>query len=315
MTTLYNRTETNVKTVQIIQEIETRQIGQTKQDHVVSGTYSLKDITTCWAAAFDGHGTNQAIDIIRNADMNTIMQSDTPHKLLQELIQADSTLQERSRSGSTMVYAKVTPFENHTNIEVVNIGDSSALVMVNDKPIFVTTPHNCKNGAEILRLITEHRITMQFSIIQMGTTFEVMSPTTVSIKQGLYIRFIDSIGKYYELTPSQSLGHDGMTGFAPTITNIRVLPSDNVRIFLFSDGVGDVLPTEGLASASTFAFMKSVSSTTELLNEAERRWCQEWMCNIEHDTTTQHLSSFESNGYDDCCCAMMSITPANIPVL
>jgi serine/threonine protein phosphatase PrpC len=300
-----------IETVNIIQEIETRQIGPSKQDHVAHGSYTSVDgIKTYWSAVFDGHGTNQSIDIIRGADLDTIMKSSQPWIPLQELIQTDpqATPQDKLKSGSTMVYAKMTIEQLNILVEIVNIGDSTGMLIVNNQPMFITEAHDAKNAKEIFRLMDEKRVCQKRPIIHKASNFDLISPTALNSRRGTYIQFIHPTQYVdYELSPSQSLGHDGLTGLAPTVSTFRLKHNDQIKILLFSDGVGDILPTEGLASASTLSFMTTAKTTTEILDEAERRWKQEWTMHDLYRPSYTSKAHFPKNGYDDCCCGMIQV--------
>ena len=315
---LYDKQQSIFRTQYITQEIETRQLGRTKQDHAAHGSYVVGpqgsiQIKTYWAAVFDGHGNNQTIDVIRNADIAKIMEKKRPYEELQALIQLDtmSNAEQRLRSGSTMIYAKVTPTNHYTDIEIVNIGDSSATLFVNNQPIFVTEPHDHKNGEEIARLFKESRVDFKDPFYKKDTDFEVVSPTDLNSKDITYIKFSEGVC----LGPSQSLGHNGVTGIKPTITRYRALRTDNVKVVLFSDGVSTIMPVEGLLSKITLDFMK-YNSTTDILNEAERKWKQEWTLHNGTElanwfTKVSINTTFTPDVYDDCACASIRVTYKN----
>ena len=318
---LYDKKQAVFKTQYITQEMETRQLGRTKQDHVAHGSYivgpqGLVHIKTYWSVLFDGHGNNQAINAIRASDINRIMEKSRPYDDLQKLIQDDpmSTLEERIRSGSTMVYAKVTPTNHYTDIEIVNIGDSSAVLFVNYQPVFVTQQHDHTNGSEIARLFSEVRVDTKEPFYKRDSDFEVVSPTDIITKDTTYIKFSNGVC----LGPSQSLGHDGITGIKPTITSYRALKTDNIKVVLFSDGISSVMPVSGLLTHSTVDFMKD-KTTTDILNEAEHKWKKPWnLHNVleVHDgvelasslTRVSMNSNFTPDVYDDCACSMIDVS-------
>ena len=77
--------------LRIDSEIETRQLGRSKQDHVAYGNYpsSSPDTHTYWIATFDGHGNNQAPNRIRSAPLDEFMQKPTSWAQLQGFINSD----------------------------------------------------------------------------------------------------------------------------------------------------------------------------------------------------------------------------------
>lgn len=291
--------------------IETRQLCS-RQDHVAHGYYSsTPENHTYWLAVFDGHGKDQVPNQIRNANLQEIMKGPTPWLDLQTIIQADKVNTHiKNCSGSTMIYAKVNIAPTHIDLVINNIGDSTGVVFLNDEPIFVTTPQDYENGAEMARIIKENRVDVKNPFLLKGQNFDLISPTTLRSVEGKYVVFNGPHGRP-ELSMTQCLGHNGITGLKPDTTVFRFNRTDKIRVCLCSDGVSDVMPVNGLVSSSTFPFM---TSTTKLLDEAERRWKQEWKVQSGSNWTNTYSTSFPTNGYDDCCCAMISIQPIIVPI-
>ena len=296
-------------TVRIESEIATRQIGRSQQDHVALGDYSSPDTDThtYWITALDGHGNNQAPNKIRSAPLGEFMQKPISWSHLQTFINSDPTTdgQTKLKSGSTMVYAKAEISPTGIEVTITNIGDSTAVVFLNDELIFVTTPQDYENGVEMARIIKENRVNIQMPLVKQDSNFEVLSPTTLRTIEGTYIEFVSPQGGQ-TLSMSQSLGHCGITGLKPDVTVFNFQRTDRIKVVLFSDGVSDVLPLIGAVAASTIPFM---ATPTTLLDEAERRWKQEWNVHSGTDLRKIYQTKFPKNGYDDCCCAMMTIQP------
>ena len=292
----------------IQQEIEVRQIGIKGQDHAAHGNYTKDGITTYWSVIFDGHGSNETIHIIRSADMNTIMQENDPHLTLQKIIEEKD--RSRTASGSTMVYAKLHHYQTYRELEIVNIGDSQAVLFINGKWIFMTEPHTCNNGKEIARLIKDMCVPTRVPFVFRKTDIEVLSPTTLMIKKGKYINFNNG----EQLAPTQALGHKGITGLEPEVTLFRLKPTDTFQVFLYSDGVGDMLPVHGPAVIHSISFMTTAGSALAMVEEAERRWEQEWLICSEENRMNFYVDSFGSNGYDDCACAIMKSIPMDLSI-
>ena len=72
---------------------------------------------------------------------------------------------------------------------------------------------------------------------------------------------------------------------------IECSTDDEVKLVMFSDGVGDVLAME------TDIEKLKIYSAEEIVDLAEKRWKQVWNYNGKK-------IKFPSNGYDDCCCAI-----------
>jgi hypothetical protein len=295
----------------LTQECETRQIGDKHQDHAAEGSFETPEGHVYWGAIFDGHGNDQAIQLIRKAPLHEIMKSNTPYLELQTLLteDMDSTQYTKLHSGSTMVYVKITEKKDNIEIEVVNIGDSQAIVWIHDKPIFMTQLQNAQNGKEIARLLLEDRLDPMEPAFQCSAAFDVISPTTILLKTGTFLQFIDGNENHIELTPSQSLGHCGITGIKPEITKLYIKPTDTFKIVLFSDGVGDMIPVHGLASGSSLEFLNTYQKTTEIMNEAERRWNQEWDTYDTHYYMSSNTQSFPKDGFDDLSCVVIKGKP------
>jgi serine/threonine protein phosphatase PrpC len=302
---LHQTIQTNTPALMITQEIGTRQLGAKKQDHAAQGKYEDENnIVTRWCAVWDGHGNNHAIDNVRKADLDTLMKDPNPCEALHNIILADALTYsriDRMKSGSTMVYVKERELPTHRELEIGNVGDSQAVVWVNSEIIFLTKPHNIHNGREIERLFRQKRLDPRIPFITQGTNIEVVSPTSLVLKKGMYIRFLEGI----ELAPSQSIGHDGLTGVEPDVTKLRLELTDSFRVALFTDGVGDVLPIDGPALSSTRDVYSRSISTLQILDEAERRWKQDWTILSPSDWTSSHTEGFPENGYDDCACALL----------
>lgn len=307
------------KTQEIKSQIETRQLGS-KQDHAAHGSYVNGFTKTYWAAAFDGHGKPTAIEEIRKLNLTDIMKEPRPWTTIQTVLdRAQESREHIIKSGSTMVYAKIHLYPDETEVQIVNIGDSKAIVFINDEPIFITTSHSYENGKEIARLVQEGRVDPNQVFIDKDFDFEVISKTTLKSKTGTYVYFNTPLGKQ-ELAMTQCLGHNGYTGLKPNITTIRCNTTDRIRVVLCSDGVTDIVPVNGLDSHDTFSFM--TDTTTTLIDEAERRWKQQWLvqenkgqwklqCEVQDNTDLRKISKtkFPKNGYDDCCCAILAVQP------
>jgi serine/threonine protein phosphatase PrpC len=306
----------------ITQETETRQLGS-KQDHVASGTYENNGNPVFWIAAFDGHGNSTVIQTIRSLTperMNEIMSDKSPPLVLQKEIETKSQHlrdTQQVHSGSTMVYAKVyaeVPVgksKKHIKIEIGNVGDSQACLILNGQPIFVSEMHHPGNGKEMLRLFQESRLDTTHPIVEQGPSFSILTRDTISAGKGTYLNFVYKGGPFISetcpLSPSQSLGHKGITGISPEVSTFLVKSTDTFQIVLVSDGITDVMPFQGHTSDENNQFCGR-SSAQEIVDEAERRWKQKWTVVSEGDHRNAWRMAFPENGYDDCCCAVLKYT-------
>jgi hypothetical protein len=211
------------------------------QDFV--GTGRIQDID--YLFAFDGHGTDKVIHQIRNMNMDDIATSHNPVLAVHEKLIGDTYL-----SGATMSFARI----QGNRVESYNCGDSQVHIYLNGTRVHQSIPHTFTNLDEIKR--TASRVT---SIKPTKAPFPV-SDTVIRDVLSPTGRFITG----EELVPSQSLGHNDMTGLAPEYFTVTVSPTDHLRIVVGSDGFWDMMvdPSKGTAKALT--------------QEAHRRWMQTW---------------------------------------
>jgi serine/threonine protein phosphatase PrpC len=302
---IHERSETTLDGFLLKQQAMTNQLGSSKQDHAAFGSYTGSNgIRVAWTLVADGHSRDTAIEVIRLADLNTIMQEDEPWRQLQKIIdEACNHLlgDAKFKSGATCVYAKVEFHPMETVVKITNIGDSSAVLIVNGAPYFVSTPHDVYNGSEMVRLIQEGRVDTDMPIIAKDMNFETITDKLIHSVGGKYVNFQLPSGQELLLAMTQSLGHMGISGFKPDTTTIRLKKSDTFKLFCVTDGVTDVLPTDHRA----ISLYQTASSTEEIIRSAEAKWKQEWHCVENFDMRNPHVCKFPANGYDDCGCAFM----------
>lgn len=237
------------------------------QDYAVCGHVKESD----YIAVFDGHGYDKCIDYVRTLTMDEIMGTENPAHTLWDTVERGGNFFE---SGTTFTMARITG----TLIEVWNIGDSQTHVFLNGENIYISDIHTFLNPAEVERT----RRLVHF--IHPGKAPFPVSATRVE-------NVVSPIGYFKmgeSLVPSQSLGHNGMTEFAPSFKEIQFEPTDKVRIVCGSDGLFDMLVDVSTGTAE------------ELAGEAERRWRQEWeFCDGKRTYKTTY-----GGAIDDISCAV-----------
>lgn len=222
--------------------VVTLQTGK-KQDYSVFGRVNNSD----YIAVFDGHGSDSCIDYVRTLPINEIMGTENPARTLWDLVESGGNFYE---SGTTFTMARITD----NVIEIWNIGDSQTHVFLNGENVYKTDIHTFLNPAEVERT----RSLVHF-IHSSKAPFPVSETRVENIESPIgYFKMGES------LVPSQSLGHNGMTEFAPSFRQIRFEPTDKVRIVCGSDGLFDMLVDV------------STGTPLELAQEAKRRWLKEW---------------------------------------
>ena len=149
-------------------------------------------------------------------------------------------------------------YKSTCEIEVINVGDSKTVVIINGNIVYTTTEHTFHNEAEVER--TEKQI------IQISPT---MAPFPINECVVKMVR--SDLGMFTNgeiLVPSQSFGHDNITGLAPSVLRIPYTPEDTVRIICGSDGFWDMC----MEQYRLLAF----DSPEALIQIAEDRWKQQW---------------------------------------
>jgi serine/threonine protein phosphatase PrpC len=192
-------------------------------------------------------------------------------------------------SGSTLSFAKI--YRNlktkKLKIKLEWLGDSPILVFINNELIYESQLHNAYNENEIERLKNKD-VFVKIKDVSYG--FEVLSEDRITSKDGKYILLKNKD----LLAMSRTLGHNRITGVDTQKHIIECNTVDDVKVIIFSDGVGDML-NMGLDLDKLKKY-----SAEEIVELAEKRWKQEWFCGVE----TNIKECFEENGYDDCCCAI-----------
>jgi serine/threonine protein phosphatase PrpC len=248
------------------------QMSPKGQDHTVSGETTIDGIVVTYAAVFDGHGENPVIHFIRSIPknaLNEIMAMPCPATTLFHLInQQTPKLCETGRcSGSTMCLARIFP----THVEIINVGDSQAVVSKNGEIEFVSETHDYFNEKEKARLHTNNLV---YQVLD-SSSVKIVNKSEMRKTKAFYIRHLND---GVTLAVSQALGHNGKTGICPDRTVIPYFPGDRVDIILGSDGLFDMVIRE----LDSDAFVESdllemlAMPGQEIMKRACDRWLQEW---------------------------------------
>ena len=291
----------------IYKGIQIRQLDK-NQDHCECGDYmNVEGNRVDWIAVMDGHGNNTCIDTIRNADLSYIMQHDDPATVLHEIINADITISRYDKfdSGSTFIAAKVTETDKNTQVEIMNVGDSIAVLFLNGSHIFTSEPHNARHAAQMMRLVEKGIVSPNESLCSHDIYgFEVINSTTLISKKAEYIKLNSNQfgNKVLYLAPSNSIGHNGIYGTLDVdVTTFVFKKTDIVKIVLMSDGISDVIKTNE-------PIFLEAETPQQIVEEAVHRWKQTWNRIIDNNYTDIHKCAFE-NGYDDCSVAILQRKP------
>lgn len=199
------------------------------------------------------------------------------------------------RSGTTYSAAYMQRNETTGVLKVVLewVGDSPIFVFVNGEKVFEAITHHANNEQELALMKAKGFIT---GIEKSDVGFKVISHDTIVNEPGKYA--ILKGGNGSQLACTRSLGHNGITCTEAETATIIAKMTDEVKVIVMSDGVGDMLHMQtDMEKLKTY-------SAEELVDLAETRWKQTWNY---HGSKTQ----FSENGYDDCSAAVWWQKPAD----
>jgi len=242
------------------------------QDFVYCKTHRTGDSEDCdILAVFDGHAPRGPVDQdymthLKQAPLGDALIAKDP---IAALVNHFATLhgQYNFQGGSTVSIARIYA----DRVECINCGDSYTMVFLNGELAHVNRAHTSANPDEMARLRDSFGNTFRLTgnnDPQGVWTTEVLSPTEITSRVQRRVHFPNGV----ILAPSQSLGHYECTGFAPDVGVVSYKPGDDLKVLVFSDGVGDMFSR---SYAEDMAFLRR-STACEIVAEAERRWKQTW---------------------------------------
>jgi serine/threonine protein phosphatase PrpC len=245
-----------------------------RQDMGVHGKYEKG----YYIGAFDGHGTNACIHLLRTLDYGQI--ANDPLKII-DYMETDVSLY---NSGSTMNFTTIQ-IEEDIIVTNYNVGDSECIIFVNGVLVFASVPHTLHKPGERERL--------RPFLADFKPFTGAWAPIPLSDKRMTVQRSDICHYKTGEsLVPTMALGHNNMTDFVPDVHTMRFKTTDHVRIVSGSDGFWGMI-------VKTLDEDKLKTMTLEqLLDFVEKRWKQEWeyAADIKNPNNIE-ITSFP--GYDD----------------
>lgn len=260
-----------------------------------------------YVALYDGHGENDCINSIRGFNQDEIMADTNPVNSVREKISNYRTSRhcDMANSGSTFVYAKIVTENSDGSglgyISIGNVGDSELAVYINGERVFMTTPQIAKTPGEMERLKKENRV--RHFTTNDETKPKVHADGKLTMEKAYSINFLGM----KPLVPSQSLGHNELTGYEPE-TKIMTfdLATDRVRVVAGSDGLWDLLNLDVPEDNEAVLTMDA----DFLCEFAEGKWKQEWKyCTNSSNMESFRVTSFPKNGYDDIGLAIYDYIP------
>lgn len=246
-----------------------------------------------WAAVFDGHGSNDCIDFIRNippSTMNEFIATNKPIQLLYEYINNNLTC--LNSSGSTMCLVKFY----RERIECYNCGDSQVVVYRNGNINFISKEHNYLNKNEINRLANDVTFIPSMNIKMTN------KDTLVSV----YSEYIEWNEDLTRLACTQCLGHNGITGCAPDKMIIPITANDNYKVIIGSDGLWDMTMMDNKREMTELYYMDA----EDIMKQTTERWLQPWkMIDLLRNDTTVHHCTYQPRQCDDISIVVVDIIP------
>jgi serine/threonine protein phosphatase PrpC len=265
-------------------------------------------------AVWDGHGPNLVIDIIKSQNLQKHFASSDPAESLQKII--DDEIKKKKEEYNTFKYKSDTSYHTHTRNKITDktiftsgatfsfakiyrntytnkikivaewLGDSPIIIFINNKLIFQSKNHDVSNEGEIERL-QQKGVLKEIKKSLYG--FKVINEDTIVDNHGKYITFNNKYKDSFAMT--RSLGHNRITDVETQKKIIECSTNDEIKIIIFSDGVGDILNMDmDLEKLKTY-------SAEEIVEFAENRWKQEW-------NYKDKKIKFPCYSWDDCCCAI-----------
>jgi serine/threonine protein phosphatase PrpC len=285
--------------------IATKALGK-GQDAPYCGKFTnCNGIKGDYVTVYDGHGGDECINAIRSFNQDEIMSATNPVDCVREKIR-DYRNQKKcnmAHSGSTFVYAKIIT-ENADGsglgyISIGNVADSELAVYINGERIFMTTPQIAQTPGELDRLTREGRVHTHKKNLEHKP--KIHTDNKITMERAYNINFIGM----NPIVPTQSLGHNELTGYAPEFKVITFdLEKDAVRVVAGSDGLWDLLNLD--IPQDNEAVLKMDADS--LCKFAEKKWKQEWKyCTDNRNMEKFNLTKFPS--YDDIGIAIYDYSP------
>ena len=223
-----------------------------------------------YSMTLDGHGRKFFIEWFRSLTpetLDTVASSDNPVRALEQLLK-DSNISTAGRIyGSGACISIVIMDLDESKIKIYYAGDVETHVYKNGIKCFQTELHDASNAAEKERLVSENP-----DVLFNPSTFTKSLPrrdessnARILFYPGEYINHTSD--RHNCLQMSRAIGHakagmDSLTGTNVGYDEIEYNETDELHIFSFSDGCGDVFaPNENLMLFTTPEDMVSFANT------------------------------------------------------
>lgn len=298
-----------------------------KQDFLYVGRGLVEGKGECEiGAVFDGHSEvsgskRHFIEYVRRAPLDTLLVQARPINALVSYFKQFEQNYDFS-TGSTCTVVRLFP--DIRRIEWWSVGDSNVCIF-KQGVLLASSPHHTPHNVDELR-----RLNDQFGVQNCHPTNwqkpEVINSTDITLGWGYYMSFPPKDPKnprnYLRMALTQSLGHHDHTGYTRDEFgelgehgSVEYEACDDIKVVLCSDGVTDVLqqsPRLRLLSEpldkvpEDWQWLGAEGSTaTVIMQEAVRRWKQEW--NYLLDGYKPVIHQFEDGEGDDVSVVTMFV--------
>ena len=260
-----------------------------QQDFCKSGSLYDEHGAFQYMIIADGHGMGNIISVFKNNEFpwRDILIQPTSIMISQTIINYliyYGVLNESTYDGSTVSIVKIYSDFVH----LMWLGDSKIHVFINDKPYFLTPPHNCSNENEVEKFNKYGcRLKDSYDFHQIDTNKMVKVKTKKIVINN------------EENTPlTRCLGHNRQLNenFQEEFINFSRI--NKVDIVAASDGFWDVA---GIPKDYTMMVAKNTTAR-DLCKLAVKRWKQPWIYYPENKRP--YTQSFPRESYDDIAVAV-----------
>jgi hypothetical protein len=243
-----------------------RQLDKGQDEFILGKTYK----NFPYSMTLDGHGRKFFIEWFRSLKpetLDTVASSDNPVRALEQLLKDSNISTTGHIYGSGACISIVIMDLDESKVKIYYAGDVETHVYKNGINCFQTELHNAENPSEKERLVSENP-----DVLFNPSTFMKSLPRRdensnlrILFYPGEYINH--TLDGHNRLQISRAIGHAEPGMYSITGTNvgygeIEFNETDELHIFSFSDGCGDVFdPNENLMLFTTPEDMVSFANT------------------------------------------------------
>lgn len=265
-----------------------------RQDYVCTGTGVDSETVESFEYTMlnDGHGGDFCINYIRRMSLEEKAEcigSPDPIRALVAKIDGSGCVPMHRSSGATAVILKCYA----DRAEVITCGDSQAVIFKDGEVIHVTQEHNSKNQDERVRVTANDNY-----FFVPSSSVCLVSDVEMEPVQAEYL----SLTNGSLLACTQALGHNSITGYAPSSFKFVYEQSASYKVVLASDGVFDMM----IPGSENDMLVLGTKTSREICDWSVARWLQEWRYKTQ--SGDYRTMTYERNQCDDVSVAVVNIT-------